>query len=444
MSAPLKSSPLDADPEHVHKGIQAVAGLGPMATNVALILWYWGQWSTIITLVVVAAVLTLTNLWLVEWYARWHSRTVAEWLRMTANAIGICVGGHATHWSPLMLTFLPYNMLWFYGLDRWVRPRLVVYMAGVLAYALREEASKELLLAFSMLGFFGYLLTEKRAALLRQTLNQTLQQREQLQQAHQQLQQVHERALAHEKFSSLGMMAAGVAHEINNPMSFVTSNVHSLYKELRRQDSLPEALKEYVDEVLPETLDGIRRVNAIVSDLRRFARGDPELHAEYDLNTEAQAALRIAHGQLAHCQVEVELGAVGTLVGRPQQIVQVLVNLLVNAGQATARGGRVHLSTRREGEGLQVEIRDTGSGMSPETLRNLFQPFFTTKPPGEGMGLGLAVAHGIVQAHGGGIDVESEPGKGTRFTVHLPRIPPQLLRPAPVATTPAPGSRPTV
>jgi two-component system, NtrC family, sensor kinase len=424
MSAPPKQPPTDADPEWVHQGIQAVAALGPMATNVVLVAWYWGDWRAVIALVCVGTVLTLTNLFVVEWYARRYSRVGAEWLRMLANAAGICVGGHYTNWSPLIWTFLPYNMLWFYGLDRWVHPRVAVYLLIVVAGALWDGASPELALAFSLLGVFGYLLTEKRASLLRQAVRQVVEQRGQLEQAHERLQQAHQRAIAQEKLSSLGVMAAGVAHEINNPMSFVTSNIHSLYKELKRQPSVPEPLREYVEEVLPETLEGIKRVNAIVADLRRFARGDPEAYAEYDLNAEAQTALRLAQGQLGHCQVEVALGEPGTLMGRPRQIVQVLVNLLANAGHATAAGGKVRLSTHRETDGARVEIRDTGTGMSPEALRNLFQPFFTTKPPGEGTGLGLAVAHGIVSAHGGRIEVESQPGQGACFTVHLPRVPP--------------------
>jgi len=424
MSAPPQQPPSDADPEWVHQRLQPVAGLGPMATNVTLIAWHWGDWRAITALLSVGVLLTLANFRFVEWYARRRGRNGAEWIRMLANSVGICVCGHYTGWSPLVWTFLPYNMLWFYGLDRWVHPRVAVYLVGIVTFALWDGASPELALAFSVLGIFGYLLTEKRASLLSQVVRQVVEQRGQLEKAHEQLQQVHQRAIAQEKLSSLGVMAAGVAHEINNPMSFVTSNIHSLHKELQRQPSLPEPLREYVEEVLPETLEGIKRVNAIVADLRRFARGDPEAYTEYDLNAEAQTALRLAQGALSHCQVEVEWGEPGTMMGRPRQIVQVLVNLLANAGQATASGGKVRLSTHRETEGARVEIRDTGTGLSPEALRNLFQPFFTTKPPGEGTGLGLAVAHGIVTAHGGRIEVESQPGQGACFTVHLPRVPP--------------------
>lgn len=421
--APMQLPP-QADPEQVHPGIHLTGILGTVALNTCLFILYWGNWPALITIAITALALSLMNLWLAERLVRRIGRHPTEWLRTLTNTAGICACGHSTDWSPLILSYVPYTMLWFPSTGRWAYPRLTVFLGTSMGLGLWEGAPRERMLAFTLLGIFGSLLTEKRASLLRQALGQVVDQREQLAQAHERLQQVHQRALAQEKLSSLGVMAAGVAHEINNPMSFVTSNVHALYKDLQQQPSLPEPLREYVSEVLPETLDGIKRVNAIVADLRRFARGDPEAYSDYDLNTEAQAALRLAHGQLSHCQVEVELGDVGMVMGRPRQIAQVLVNLLVNAGQATASGGKVRLSTHREGEGARVEIRDTGTGIPPDALRNLFQPFFTTKPPGEGTGLGLAVAHGIVAAHGGLIKVQSEPGKGSCFSVHLPRVPP--------------------
>jgi two-component system NtrC family sensor kinase len=424
MSALLTQLPPQADPEQVHPGIHITGILGSLALNTGLFIFYWGNWPALTAVAITALALSPINLFFAELLAQRLGRQTMEWLRTFTNTAGLCVCGHYTAWSPLVLSFMPLTILWFPGTGRWAYPRLAVYLGISVSLGLWEGAPREWMLAASLLGIFGSLLTEKRASLLRQALGQMVEQREQLAQAHERLQRVHQRALAQEKLSSLGVMAAGVAHEINNPMSFVTSNIHALYKDLKQQPSLPEPLREYVSEVLPETMDGIKRVNAIVADLRRFARGDPEAYSEYDLNSEAQAALRIAHGQLSHCQVEVELGEVGPVMGRPRQIAQVLVNLLVNAGQATASGGQVRLSTHREGDGVRVEIRDTGTGIPPDVLSSLFQPFFTTKPPGEGTGLGLAVAHGIVVAHGGRIDVQSEPGKGSCFSVHLPRVPP--------------------
>ncbi|WP_052519651.1 sensor histidine kinase [Archangium violaceum] len=440
MDAPAKQASVDADTEPFDRGSQLVAGLGPVVFNVALFIGFWGQWSVLLALAGVWAVLGFVNMWLVEWVSRRGGRAMAETVRMLANLAGSVVGGTATHWHPLAWVFVPYSLLLFSGMDRWVRLRTVIYLAGVAVMALGSGAEPGMSAAFLLLAACGFLVSEKRIAALRGVLEQVLRQREELEKthqalarthgelaaAHQELQQLHQRALDQERLSSLGMLAAGVAHEINNPMSFVTSNVHSMLRDLRDAPDLPEVMKEYVDDVLPATLDGIKRVNTIVGDLRRFARGDPEAHTSYELDTEVETALRIAHGQLSHVRVEKELGDVGRSVGRPRQIVQVLVNLLVNAGQATASGGEVRIRTRRDGDSLHVEVSDTGTGMSEETKRHLFEPFFTTKPAGEGTGLGLSVVHGIVKSHGGRIEVESEEGKGTCFKLLLPRVPPLL------------------
>jgi signal transduction histidine kinase len=412
------------DPEHIYRGSEAIAWMGPLAANTAILFFFWGQWSAVLAVMSVAVVLTLFSKKPFEALARRFGSSRAEMARMLVNAAGVIVCGHFTHWSPLVLFYMPYNLLWFSGLDAWRRHRACAYVLLVNTFALWDGAEPRLTVAMALLGVFGYLLTEKRGDLLRGAYQQVVAQREELGHAHQELQRIHQRALQQEKLSSLGLLASGVAHEINNPMSFVTSNVNALMRELRTLPVLPEPLKEYMDEVLPETLDGIRRVNAIVGDLRRFARGDPEAYTDYDLNTEVQAALRITHSQLRHCYVEVSLGDVGTVMGRPQQFVQALVNLLVNAAQATAAGGRVSLLTLGQDEAVRVEVRDTGVGMTEAVRQQLFQPFFTTKPPGEGMGMGLAVVHGIVTSHGGHIEVASEPGRGSCFTLHLPRVPP--------------------
>jgi two-component system NtrC family sensor kinase len=433
-----KPVPREEGLEYTHPGLRSISAAGPMVTNILLIAWYWGQWSVVAVLVGVFLGVTVTNIWLIDALARRYGRPRAETVRILVNVASLWVRGQATQWAPLVWVFVPYNLLWFYAQDQWVRSRLFTYLVLATGLGVWHGTPLDQVLAFGVLGLFGYLLTARRMGMLREMVAKQEQQHKQLEQAHQQLQHVHERALAQEKLSSLGLMAAGVAHEINNPMSFVTSNLSLLLKDLRQQPSLPEPLKEYADEVLPQTLEGIKRVNAIVADLRRFARGDPETYTEYDLNAEVAAALRIAHGRLSHCQVEEELGEVGMLLGRPRQIARVLVNMLVNAGQATEKGGRVRVSTHREADGARVEIRDMGPGLSPEARRHLFEPFFTTRAHGTGMGLGLAVAHGIVTAHGGRIEVDSQPGQGACFTVHLPRTPPVPANRRPTGTDGSP------
>jgi signal transduction histidine kinase len=241
-----------------------------------------------------------------------------------------------------------------------------------------------------------------------------------------QLERQHKQMVGQEKLSGLGLLAAGMAHEINNPMSYVTANVKALLKDLDALATNPRLRLEYGESVLPETLDGIKRVNSIVADVQRFARGNSEEvdgFVAFNVNDEVQVALRLArHELMKHCRVVVELGELPAMEGWPQQITQVLVNLLVNAAQAMTTDGLVKVTTRAEGPEIIVTVSDNGSGMSATTMAQLFQPFFTTKPFGQGTGLGLAVVHGIVTAHRGRVEVKSEPGTGTAFTIRLPTV----------------------
>ncbi|KFE66503.1 sensor histidine kinase [Hyalangium minutum] len=423
MSASPAKTPQVLDPEQVVRGLHPLMMKGSLTLSVAITLQFVGEWRTMAWVFTLNSVRILANILLSRFIRLRLSQASTEWIRMFINVSSLSATGVVTGWSLLLWIYVPFAMLWIYGMEKGSRIRAAVYLAIMDTVALLTGCEPHQPVAFTLIAVLVFLLTEKRAELLQQSLEHIIQQREQLTQAQGRLRLLHERAFEQEKLSSLGMMAAGVAHEINNPMAFVTSNIHALAKDLQQQHPLPpDLLKEYQEEVLPATMEGIRRVNAIVSDLRHFARGDAEVPSEYDLNAEAKAALRIAQNQLNHCEVQVQLGEVGTVVGRSRQIVQVMVNLLINAGQATGSVGTVRLSTRRVGDEVRVEIRDTGTGMTPDTLRNLFQPFFTTKPPGMGLGLGLAVAHGIVTGQGGRIEVESEPGRGSCFTLHLPRV----------------------
>ena len=236
-----------------------------------------------------------------------------------------------------------------------------------------------------------------------------------------------------QKLEGLGRMAAGIAHEINNPMAFVASNIESLDRDLRNaRKGIPPELQEYVDEILPATLDGIERINAIVADVRRFARSDVELPVAFDLNSEVAAALRIVQCRATSKHlIEARLGPVAMLRGRPSHVGQLVINLVVNAIQAMPEGGRIELTTRQLDGDAILEVRDDGPGMSADVRRTLFQPFFTTKPPGQGTGLGLAVCHGIAKSHGGAIEVQTAPGKGTCFRVRLPLNPAPALAAVP-------------
>lgn len=364
------------------------------------------------------------------------------------------VQSHAAHWSLAAWLTLPLGVLLADGFKQehsW--RRTAVALVATPAFALADGQGWEAVATFTAYTLLFFLVVEGRGRSLREAYDSLAASHVTLRQTHEELKQLQAHLVRQEKLSSLGMLAAGIAHEINNPMAFVTSNLALVSRELRAAMHEPELLEELEADVLPATLDGIKRVNTIVSDLRRFARGDAESAIEYDLNHEISAALRIAHNELKQrCRVELHLGELPKVLGRPQQVTQVLVNLFVNAAQAMAeRPGVLTVSSWREGADVVVTVADTGHGMSADTLRQLFQPFFTTKPVGVGTGLGLAVAHGIAAAHGGELSVTSEQGVGSTFRLQLPIRPksrggkrtsafdlPPVTSPTP---SPAPGRR---
>jgi PAS domain S-box-containing protein len=258
-----------------------------------------------------------------------------------------------------------------------------------------------------------------------------------------------------EKMASLGQMAAGVAHEINNPVSYVMSNLGTLdqyvssltpllqlqrellatreaesggaaaellerMRELWKQEEVDYLLGD-MPELIEESLAGTRRIKEIAQGLRSFARedsGEPQL---VDVNTELASTLKIVWNELKYkCEVKRDFGPLPPVSCHPTQICQVFTNLLVNAAQAIETRGEIRIRTRHEGNEVVVEIADTGRGMTQETISKLFTPFFTTKPRGQGTGLGLSVSYGIIARHKGRIDVQSEPGKGSTFIIRLP------------------------
>ncbi len=247
--------------------------------------------------------------------------------------------------------------------------------------------------------------------------------------------QLEARLALTDRLASLGTMAAGVGHEINNPLTYVLGNLEFALEALRRRargalaPELERDLRE-VDEVLAEARQGALRVRDIVQALKRFSRAEDATRARVELRDVVDDAARLTASELRpRGRLRVEHGDAPAVVANASLLHQVFVNLLINAAQAlderAAGRNEVVVRTRADERGRAVaEVCDTGHGIAPADLPRIFEPFFTTRPVGKGTGLGLAICHRIVSALGGEIAVESEVGRGTTLRVTLPAAPP--------------------
>ena len=282
-----------------------------------------------------------------------------------------------------------------------------------------------------------------------------------LEDAHLELTRNKESLIQSEKMASLGIMSAGMAHEINNPVGFMLSNMESLHEYLpvfmrgysllrevvgeidqdsplahRRAEVLEylqtsdvEYLVEDTADLLRETRDGLHRVKEIVAGLRMFSRADVGGMAELDVNACIEQTLQLARTEIRKtCDIIAELADdLPVVKGNQARLGQVLVNLLVNAVDAVndaspegTDGGSVTVRSRLLDGFVEIQVQDTGCGMDEALQKKIFEPFYTTKEVGRGTGLGLSISHGIIEEHGGRIRVDSTPGQGTTFSIELP------------------------
>lgn len=265
-----------------------------------------------------------------------------------------------------------------------------------------------------------------------------------------------------EKMASVGILAAGVAHEINNPLSFINSNLATIKSYFERiitlygkMDAVASFLRtlanpaaegllkdlsvfkeknkikdifEDLDCIADESIEGLNRIKMIVQDLKNFSRLDETQFEKTDINNAMECALHMVWSELKHkATIEKKLGDIPLINGFPQKISQVFLNLLINASQAIEKSGTitvetklVHLGRRKEDRFVEINISDTGCGIPEENINKLYDPFFTTKPAGTGTGLGLSIVYEIIKAHNGKISVHSRLGEGSTFCIHLP------------------------
>jgi signal transduction histidine kinase len=291
-------------------------------------------------------------------------------------------------------------------------------MVGMVGLVNRPEGFDDALMAFlqPFLATSGSVLAGLRSEQRRQR-------------AEEELRQAQKRLLATERLASLGMLTAGVAHEINNPLAYMLSNLNYVNEELcalvQKGEPLMGARARDILDALSETLSGGSRVRDIVKDLKLFSRASTDQSGPLDLHALLDSCANMAWSEIKHRgRLVKDYGEVPRLHGNESRLAQVFLNLLVNAAHALPPQGsassEIRISTRHEESVVMVAVRDTGVGIPEENLERLFEPFFTTKPAGEGTGLGLSISQEIVMALGGRITVESQLGRGSTFRVFLP------------------------
>jgi PAS domain S-box-containing protein len=274
-------------------------------------------------------------------------------------------------------------------------------------------------------------------------------QAEELEKAYAELKTTQAQMIQNEKLASIGQLAAGVAHEINNPIAFINSNLGTLGKYFARilsyldiqnqafaslenpeiEAELAQARKrlkldrilEDTGRVVEESQDGVERITKIINGLKMFSRKDEEEQKEADINAGLESTISVIWNELKYkVTLNRVTGDIPKIKCYPGQLNQVFMNLLVNASHAIEDKGEITVATWQENGNVVVSIADTGSGMPESVMKHIFEPFFTTKEAGKGTGLGLSISYDIVKKHNGEITVESAPGKGTTFRVSLP------------------------
>jgi len=254
-----------------------------------------------------------------------------------------------------------------------------------------------------------------------------------------------------EKMASVGVLTAGIAHELNNPINFMSGNVFPLKEDL---DEVISVLKKYEKAIESNQLneffveinemkkemdfsyliqeiysllkgieEGANRSSEIIKGLRSFSRLDDEACQFYDIHEGIDSSLLLLQNKIRHSNISIEkdYGDFEGLECYPSKFNQVMMNILTNSIQAMEDGGELFIQTVSSAIGVKIIIKDSGLGMTPEVKRQIFDPFYTTKEVGKGTGLGLSISYGIIERHNGNIDVISEPGKGTEFIISLPR-----------------------
>ena len=264
--------------------------------------------------------------------------------------------------------------------------------------------------------------------------NKLVQQLELLESANEKIKSTQNQLVQSAKLASLGELVAGIAHELNNPIGFVYSNIghlkeysNSLLKIIDGESTKDDEDYEFIKKDLPKLIqsceEGSTRAKEIVIGLRNFSRADEESKQAFDVNAGLESTLRLLSGEFKNrIELHKEYGELPQMNGNVNQLKQVFMNILNNACQAVEGHGEIHISTQfvQQDKVIEIRIKDTGIGIPKDQIEKIFDPFYTTKAVGQGTGLGLSITYGIVKSHGGDLAVASQVGHGSEFTIRLP------------------------
>lgn len=426
-----------------------------LAIIALLLLWTWGDWPVFFAAIAFHVATTLCNIQIDRHAPRFgrHAETVRVLFNHTVGA-----AFHTLIGWPLPVWFwLPYTAIAFHGKCGAVAGRLMVSICVIQGtVAICAGVSPMIPLAFSAFSIGSWYLVHTRGMTVASIVAAVELQRDQLATAHTELGVMHEQLteeiaartyaenqlIQAQKLEAIGRLAAGVAHEINTPMQFIgnhlefiaesTSELLALAERIATTEQANDADLAYLHEQLPtavgEAIDGVKRVAAIVRSMKHVAHPGSDEPSAVDINTTILNALTLTtHEYKLVADVETDLAQLPPILASSNELNQVLINIIVNAAHAiadvkttTGKRGKIKVESRMVGRTIQISIADTGGGI-PETIRqHVFEPFFTSKPVGQGTGQGLALARAVIERAGGELTFETEMGAGTTFFVRLP------------------------
>ncbi|MEO9868864.1 sensor histidine kinase [Ekhidna sp.] len=316
--------------------------------------------------------------------------------------------------------FISFALVVFFIASSFIMERHQIYSITLAPEVVAQSNFFHILISFLLTILVGYFVIKNQ----NKTYDKLIEEREKAEDTLEDLQSTQSQLIHSEKMASLGILLAGVSHEINNPLNFLKGSVEGLQTEI---ESMNGSATESSSQYLLIMKEGVDRIGNIVKSLNHFNYSSPTFDQECNIDSIINNCLGILNHELKiGIEVNKDFCDLSTIKGNSGQLHQVILNLLANSIHAVPKEGKIWLRTKEQGEFLNIIVEDNGEGIPPEKQYQIFDPFYTTKDPGKGTGLGLAIANRIVKQHGGDITIASEPGMGTAIRLRLPKDPSKL------------------